>query len=197
MIKKIATALIVLSILPPAYPSEDINLGLIDAAKRKDVAQVQSLLNRGADVKAKNKEGETALMSAAIQDRSDIAQLLISHGADVAAKLPNGWTALMLAAVMGHTDIVRLLISHGADVNVKANERGKGETALRVASTFGRLGVVRVLIARGADVNAKGSDARSAADVACAKWSDKSSRCPKEEILRALGRGKRGSSRAQ
>jgi hypothetical protein len=47
---------------------------------------VQALLDGGADVNFKHKEGITALMAAAAKGRTDVVRLLTSHGADLKAK---------------------------------------------------------------------------------------------------------------
>ena len=55
------------------------------------------LIDKGADVNAKNKNGATALILAADKGNAEIVSFLIDKGADVNAKDGNG-TALMLAA---------------------------------------------------------------------------------------------------
>ena len=76
-------------------------------------------LRHGADVDARNDNGGTALMFAAIPAHVATIALLIDHGADVNAVGQFNWTALMVAASKGHGDAVRLLLRHGADPNVQ------------------------------------------------------------------------------
>src|SRR4030095_5085334 len=59
---------------------------------------VQQAVNFGVNVKAVNKEGQTALMIAVENDESDIAEALIQSGADVNARDREGRTALDMAA---------------------------------------------------------------------------------------------------
>ena len=55
---------------------------------------VKALLDKGADVNAKSKDGVTALMWASQDGHTEIVKaLLIDKGADVNAKSEKGWTA--------------------------------------------------------------------------------------------------------
>jgi cytohesin len=82
---------------------------------------VELLIANDADVNAKNKYGETPLLSAATKG---IAELLIAKGADVNAKDEvYGWTPLHVAAINGHKEVAELLIAKGAEVNAK-NDSG-------------------------------------------------------------------------
>jgi len=55
---------------------------------------VRALLEKGANVNAKGKDGMTALMNAASADYRDIVHSLLEKGADVNAKDNDGWTPL-------------------------------------------------------------------------------------------------------
>lgn len=126
---------------------------LLDAAGKGDTNVVKAMLERGADVNAKDNEGETALRLAVTSGKTDVVKLLIEKGADVNAISEDvlfGGTALMLAAVFGNMNMVQTLLDNGADVNA---EDKNGITALMNAAFNGYLGIVRVLIERGADVN--------------------------------------------
>ena len=71
------------------------------------------LLERGADVRAKNNRGETPLHWA---KNVETAKLLLDRGADVNAKNNMGDTPLHLAK---NVEIAKLLIEKGADVEAK------------------------------------------------------------------------------
>ncbi len=120
--------------------SGDINQDLIGAARKGDTAAVQSLLEAGADVNAKNKDGSTALMKAV--RHTDTIRALLAGGSDVDAKSNYGDTALLEAANIGHTDTVRALLQAGADVNAKDKD---GYTALTLAAWKGHTDVVKLL----------------------------------------------------
>ena len=67
------------------------------------------LLEKGADVKATDRDGRTALIWAAQDGHEAVVRLLLEKGADVEAKDRDGRTALIWAAQGGHEAVVRLL----------------------------------------------------------------------------------------
>jgi len=72
-------------------------------------ALAQALLNKGADVNAKNSGGVTALMMAAANGRADMVSLLVKAGADVKAQTERGETALSIARDKGDQKVIKLL----------------------------------------------------------------------------------------
>jgi ankyrin repeat domain-containing protein 50 len=154
------------------------------------------LLERGADVAAKDGCGQTALLRAARGGREAVVQLLLEKGADIDADDGYGRTALdwsarngseavvrlllergancgaalSWAASRGNKGIVQLLLEKGADVNAKDEN---GETALHLATINRYEEVVRLLLEKGADVNAKDKDGWTALDWASA-WGHES-----------------------
>jgi protein-disulfide isomerase len=102
-----------LMITCPAYA--DINLELITAAKKGDIAKVKKCLSEGADVSAKDeKYGRSALMWAVMSGDKNTAKLLIKNGADVNAKDKNGQTAITWTALYQSYDLFDLLKNAGA-----------------------------------------------------------------------------------
>ena len=124
---------------------------LFDAARNGNIKIVRLLLDKGADVNAKDRSGKTAMILAAKNGHADIVRLLLDKGADVNAKADDDTTALMQAAEKGNVDVVRALLEKGADVNVR---RLDGSTALMYAAKNDNVDAVRVLLDNGADVNA-------------------------------------------
>ena len=128
-------------------------------------AEIDKLIKNGADVNAKDKDGNTPLMLASFGSlNSDAVKALIKAGANVNAKNNEGLTPLMLAAIY-NPDALKILIKAGADVNAKDNV---GDTPLTYAilkiSDMGKanpdmikkkLDIIKVLIKAGADVNAR------------------------------------------
>jgi ankyrin repeat protein len=123
------------------------NTLLIYAAAFGNVEAVRRLVERGADVNAKNSFGATALVYGAANEAK--VRLLLAHGADVNARTRQGRTPLMIAAACdGCSAVVKLLLEKGADANVK--DTG-GSTALELAASAGEPESVRLLLAAGAD----------------------------------------------
>jgi ankyrin repeat protein len=113
-------AVLVLVLLPSlaiAEATATLNEQLIAAAERGDSALVKSLVNKGADLHAKDADGHTILMSAASGGNLELVKYLIDQGADVNAKDDHGATALRWANMFmnpNSAEIVRYLQSHGA-----------------------------------------------------------------------------------
>ncbi len=131
---------------------------LRNACENGNIDLVKKMLSYGADVNAKNNNGETSLHSASIHGYTEIVKLLLEHGADVNVKNNNGRTALYLASTNRHIETVKLLLGHGANVNVKDNN---GDTPLYWASMYGYSETVKLLLEYGADVNAKNNNGKT------------------------------------
>jgi ankyrin repeat protein/ketosteroid isomerase-like protein len=126
---------------------------------------VALLLEKGADLNAKDALGVTALLAATSGDRSNVAKLLVAKGMDPNANDLPGFTPLMNAASYGDVDLMRLLIAHGAKVNavsappafkVKNGPIQLGSfTPLLLSCTYGPFEAVQLLLDSGADVKAR------------------------------------------
>ncbi len=119
-----------------AKPAEPVGITIEGHLKTAEF-----LLNEGADVNAKNDEGNTALILAAQLNKKDIVELLLNKGADVHAANLKGYTALMLAASKGQGDVICPLVRKGADINAKDNE---GNTALQYATQYNHNNVLQI-----------------------------------------------------
>ena len=73
---------------------------LIQAAANGNTAAVQQLLDKGANIEAKNSVGSTALIMAAFHLKVDVVKLLLDKGASVENKTPKGITPLMTAETL-------------------------------------------------------------------------------------------------
>ena len=90
-----------------------------DAIRCGDVQTVLDLLGQGADVDARNRYGQTALMLAAQAGRREVVETLIAHRAKLNITAKFGLSALMLAIVAGHAEVARLLAKAGADLSLR------------------------------------------------------------------------------
>ncbi len=88
---------------------------LMYAALYGDAASVKELIEHGANTKASNDAGATALMWAA--DDLEKVRVLLDHGADPNAKSADSLTSLTVAIGNGGpAAVVKLLLDHGASV---------------------------------------------------------------------------------
>jgi quinoprotein dehydrogenase-associated probable ABC transporter substrate-binding protein len=82
-------------------------LMLASANDAQDVAR--ALIQKGADVNARNSGGVTALMMAAANGRVDMINLLVKAGANLKAQTDRGDTALSIAQGKGDQKVIALL----------------------------------------------------------------------------------------
>ena len=129
---------------------EESDLRLAALNERTDV--VDSLLERGANINAKDRHGYTILHHAAMNRKTEVVELLLKRGADIYAKELCGKTPLHLAADRGHTEVVELLLQHRANIHEKDQD---GKTPLHWAAVEGKTETVALLLKNGADIEAK------------------------------------------
>jgi len=145
-------------ILATEYP-EDVNSQSFDDASAPlhlalmnghgDLAR--TLVERGADVSVRDKNGRTPLHCASYSGHVDMARMLAERGADISARAQDGRTPLLWTLHYGNVDVARMLVERGADVSAKAQD---GKSLLHWAMDYGYLDVVRMLVRHGADMSA-------------------------------------------
>ncbi|WP_196220834.1 ankyrin repeat domain-containing protein, partial [Sansalvadorimonas verongulae] len=87
------------------------------AIKEGDAERTLQLIHQGADLEALDKNGFTALHTAAMSENGsdEIAEILIQHHARLEAQDRNGQTPLHLAAGEGNIRVASALIQSGAN----------------------------------------------------------------------------------
>ena len=144
-----------------ASPSDRTPLHEAALAGRCEAAK--PLLAGGADVNAKDGNGQTPLFLAAHNGHLEMVQLLLLSKADVNAVCGPLQQAPMYAALEGFDEhlyadasqlrnIVELLLKHGADVNQTLTT---GIGPLHCAVTANQIDLVEMMLARGAAIDAK------------------------------------------
>jgi ankyrin repeat protein len=145
---------------------------------------IQLLIDKGANINAKNNNGLSTLSIAIMNDNIEAAKLLIDKGADINAIDIKGDNLLIKALEECRIDTAKLLINKGIDVNFipedgisalmtvclmnTKNDRTKenlsGSTLVRfeMYSQDDYFELIELLIANGADVNSKGFGGMSA-----------------------------------
>jgi hypothetical protein len=120
--------------------SEDAyNEALIVASGNGHTEVVEALLAAGADVNARDNDGNSSLIFAATFGNTEIVQALLDFqpqddqpGLDVNARDNYGYSALIWAAFKGHTETIQALLAvPGIDVSATNNN---GSSALTLAS---------------------------------------------------------------
>ena len=117
------------------------------AIHRGDIDRLKRLIREGADVNARDRYGQTALMIAAKNGRSRLVQFLVDQGADLNHTAKYRLTALMLAVISGHANVVRVLVRAGADLEIQGTGAPgfRGKTAMELAMEQGRTDLISAL----------------------------------------------------
>lgn len=107
---------------------------LFAAAQGGNAADVQSLIEIGADIDWKGQGGDTPLLAACRRGHCETMALLTEHGSDVNSVGSDGMTCLHIAARRGDIASVNVLLEGSASLHLKDRD---GKTALDVAKAKG------------------------------------------------------------
>lgn len=129
---------------------KQLNALLFSAVSQENDRALRDLLNKGADVNARDEHGCTPLSIAAMKGNLSTVRLLLERGADANVPCDHGPNPLNMASSRGYEPIVRLLLEKGADVN---RTDPQGWYALSYAIEAGHSGVINALIEHGAEIN--------------------------------------------
>uniref|UniRef100_I3KAH3 Glutamic--pyruvic transaminase n=1 Tax=Oreochromis niloticus TaxID=8128 RepID=I3KAH3_ORENI len=84
------------------------------------LADIQALVQSGADLNAQDDNGATLLHIVSANGYMSVAELLLENKAQVDVKDSDGWTPLHAASCWGQMQMVELLVAHGANLNAKS-----------------------------------------------------------------------------
>lgn len=133
-------------------PDTEGNTPLIWAAKNNKNNAAEVLLDKGADINAKNNQKKTALHLAIINRHESMVEFLIGKDANIELEDEIGRRALHWAAEEREWDIATILIAAKANVNAVDKE---SRAPLHWAAADGNLSMVELLTDNEADLVAK------------------------------------------
>jgi hypothetical protein len=133
--------------LNPEYQAAQIGTGLMVAAWYGNIEMMALFVERGADVRRSNRNGEQPLQLAAWGGHLDAVKWLLERGAPLERE-GKQWGALHYAVFNGHEQVVNDLMVRGANVNARSPN---GSTPLMLAAREGRDGLARTLLEAGAN----------------------------------------------
>lgn len=149
------------SVKREGYERDEGGTPLHFAVKKGKPEMIKLLIEKGADVNAKDEQGDTPLFAAVCSYSEkikplELMKILLDNGADIHARNNKGMTPLIYSvrfiSSRDEGDEIRFLISRGAEVNVKDND---GMTPLHYAVLNNNEKVVQLFISKGADISAK------------------------------------------
>ena len=134
----------------------------LHAASAKGFLKIaQLLLEHGARVNYKDRDGWKPLHWASSKGHLELCRLLLEHGASINAEEKLGRaTPLLLASREGFLDVAQLLLESNADANTWSDIKD-ADTPLYAALQRGHMGLVQLLLKHGANLNAQKDDGQS------------------------------------
>jgi ankyrin repeat protein len=174
----------------------NVNGQLVMAARTGVVPRVQALLEQGASVNSRDRNGDTPLNLAAAKGNAEMVAVLLKAGADVNLANVAGVTPLMGAGLAANEGIFRALMAAGAQAapldrvhknaatyaaasgctgclselvkaGVQVNARLENDlTLLMWAAAYGHESTVRLLLEHGGDRRDRDARGKTAADMA-------------------------------
>lgn len=137
--------------VPPSATELAAYDGLHKAAAVGDVAGLEALLAKGANIDSQDSYGRTAFHVAAYRKQRAAMAALVKAGADANALEGQAYDAVTIAAVAGDVETLKAALALGnKSTNITSPYDG---TALIAAAHLGHDEVVRILIESGAPLN--------------------------------------------
>lgn len=151
-------------------PQMDATEKLLNEVESASPKEVQALLNAGADPNARDRDGDTALMKAAIENKNhEVVKVLLAAGANPNIKNKFGSTALMFAAGNGNPEMTQALLDAGANPHERNTD---GQTALMWQAEWVSFETLKALLNAGADPNVRDRNGKTALMLVAENHSD-------------------------
>jgi len=128
----------------------DNDTRLAEAAMRRDVAAVRTLIGQKVDANTPGQDGTPALHWAVRVDDVATAKLLLGAGAQATLANRYGLTPLAIASANGNATMIGVLLDAGADANAPDPA---GDTPLMNAVRVGSMDAVTLLLDRGSTID--------------------------------------------
>jgi len=119
---------------------------LLEAIKDDAVDKIEALINSGADIETRYRDGSTPLIAAIICKHIRSVRRLLDLGANIEVKRDDGATPLIAAVYLGYIEIVALLLQEGADALMSDK---RGHNALFYATSRGESEIEKLLGSKG------------------------------------------------
>lgn len=150
---------------------EELNKQLLEASRSGDFNQIKELLEQGANVNVKNKDGFILLSNLGSRGFNDVFKMLIDKGANINGINDDGTSVFMKVVESNCLKNASVLLDKGVDIDFKDKQN---RTALeRIISDKSHLSVIigthsktiqsiiDYLISKGADIKTKDSQGRN------------------------------------
>lgn len=119
------------------------------AVSREHPNLVKKLIAAGAVIDARiQRSGQTPLICAAFEEKTEIVKILVDAGADPNAIDNRKETPLLNAVSKSNADTIKVLLDAGADPNLPG-----AKSPLRVAAAWSKVKIAKLLVDAGADID--------------------------------------------
>ncbi len=133
----------------------DVDEEFANAVLASDTSRAAFLLQEGAKIDRRDKQGSPALITAARNRDVSMMTFLLDHGADISVTDASGWNVMQHVVLRNHVPSIQLLAARGFDLSAKG---GGGLPPLAVAVSEGMRWAASALIAAGAPPDERFSD---------------------------------------
>lgn len=117
---------------------------------QNNISEVTYHLENNYNLECEINAGVTPIMTASLNNNTEIIKLLLKNKANINKQTQSGWTALLYASKEGNYETVKLLLDNNANINLYLKG---GENAFIEACSAQQEKVALLLLDRGIDVN--------------------------------------------